>query len=77
MSDRMNDLMTLKEIADLWRCSLRQARDVLVKMPGFPAPAPGSGVRNRVWNREDIEEFRLRGRPTRYAENYAQQGSSL
>lgn len=73
----MSDLMTLEDIASMWRCSLRHARDVLVKMPGFPAPAPGSRVRNRVWNREEIEAFRLDGRQPRYAPNYAQQGSPL
>lgn len=73
----MTDLLTLKDIAGLWRCSLRHARDVLVKMPGFPAPAPGSRVRNRVWNREEIEEFRLSGRRAHYAQTYAQQGSPL
>lgn len=73
----MNDLLTLEDIASMWRCSLRHARDVLVKMPGFPNPAPGSRVRNRVWNREEIEQFRLSGRPAHYAGNYAEQGASL
>lgn len=73
----MSDLLTLDDIAGMWRCSIRYARDVLVKMPGFPAPAPGARVRNRVWNREEIEAFRLSGRRQHYAANYAQQGSPL
>lgn len=73
----MNDLLTLEDIAGMWRCSVRYARDTLVKMPGFPAPAPGCGVRNRVWNREEIQAFRLSGRPAHYAQSYASAGSSL
>jgi hypothetical protein len=32
----MNDLMTLQDISELFRCSVRHARDVVVKLPGFP-----------------------------------------
>lgn len=53
----MNDLMTLSEIAEMHRCSLRHARDVLVKLPGFPAEAPTSTPRNRLWLRVEILAF--------------------
>ena len=42
-------LMTLKDIADLHRCSMRHARDVIVKLPGFPDEAPTSTPRRRLW----------------------------
>lgn len=32
----MNDLMTLADIAEMHHCSMRHARDVLVKLAGFP-----------------------------------------
>jgi hypothetical protein len=53
----MNDLMTLEEIAQMHRCSMRHARDVLVKIPGFPAEAPTSTPRNRLWLRAEIRAF--------------------
>lgn len=49
-----NDLMSLEEIAEMWRCPYRYARDILVKLPEFPAPAPGSTSRYRVWVREKV-----------------------
>jgi hypothetical protein len=48
MGERMNDLMTLADIAEMNHCGLRHARDVLVKLPGFPAEAPTSTPRNRL-----------------------------
>lgn len=53
----MNDLMTLEEIAAMHRCSVRHARDVLVKMPGFPSEAPTSTPRNRLWLRAEVRSF--------------------
>lgn len=53
----MNDLMTLEDIADLNHCSTRHARDVLVKIPGFPEEAPTSTPRNRLWLRSEIMAF--------------------
>lgn len=44
----MTELITLQEIADLHRCSLRRARDVIVRSPGFPAEAPTSTPRVRA-----------------------------
>jgi hypothetical protein len=53
----MNDLMTLADIAEMNRCSVRHARDVLVRLPGFPAEAPTSTPRNRLWLRSEVRAF--------------------
>jgi hypothetical protein len=53
----VNALMTLADIAELHRCSIRHTRDVLVKLPGFPAEAPTSTPRNRLWLRSEIDDF--------------------
>lgn len=53
----MNDLMTLEDIASMNHCSMRHARDVLVKLPGFPEEAPTSTPRNRLWLRTEIRAF--------------------
>lgn len=53
----MNDLMTLEDIASMNHCSMRHARDVLVKLPGFPDEAPTSTPRNRLWLRAEIRAF--------------------
>ncbi|MBN9410879.1 MAG: hypothetical protein J0H69_17175 [Burkholderiales bacterium] len=53
----MSDLMTLEDIAELNHCSVRHARDVLVKLPGFPPEAPTSTPRNRLWLRAEVKAF--------------------
>lgn len=53
----MNDLMTLEDIAQMHHCSMRHARDVLVKIPGFPQEAPTSTPRNRLWLRNEVRAF--------------------
>ena len=53
----MNDLMTLDDIAQMHRCGVRHARDVLVKLPGFPPEAPTSTPRNRLWLRVEVRAF--------------------
>ena len=53
----MNDLLTLEDIAQMNHCSLRHARDVLVKIPGFPSEAPTSTPRNRLWLRTEVRAF--------------------
>lgn len=51
------DLMTLDDIAAMNHCSVRHARDVLVKIPGFPDEAPTSTPRNRLWLRSEVRAF--------------------
>jgi hypothetical protein len=53
----MNDLMTLDDIAKMNRCTSRHARDVLVKLPGFPEEAPTSTARNRLWVTAEVRAF--------------------
>ena len=54
MSD---ELMTIQDIADLFRCNYRTARDVKVKLVGFPQPAPGSSLRIPLWLRSEVRAF--------------------
>lgn len=53
----MNDLLTLDDIAKMHRCSVKHARDVLVRLPGFPPEAPTSTPRNRLWLRSEVRDF--------------------
>jgi len=53
----VKDLLDLNDIAEMHRCSVRHARDVLVKLPGFPAEAPTSTPRNRLWLRAEVKAF--------------------
>lgn len=60
----MTELMNIEDIAMMWRCSVRHARDSLVKLPGFPPPAPGSGPKHRVWLAHEVRNFAHR-KPSR------------
>lgn len=53
----MSDLLTLQDIADMHRCSVRHARDVIVRLPGFPPEAPTSTPRNRLWVRAKVRAY--------------------
>jgi hypothetical protein len=53
----MDDLMTLADIAAMNKCGERHARDVIVKLPGFPDEAPTSTPRNRLWLRTEVRAF--------------------
>ena len=53
----MDDLMTLDDIAKMHRCSQRHARDIIVKLPGFPAEAPTSTPRNRLWIKTEVRAY--------------------
>jgi len=53
----VNDLLTLADIAEMHRCSLRHARDVIVRLPQFPNEAPTSTPRNRLWLRSEVRAF--------------------
>ena len=67
----MSDLLSIEEIAAMWRCSVRHARDVLVKLPGFPLPAPGSGPKHRVWVAKEVRAFAHR-KPVRQLQEASQ-----
>jgi len=64
----MTDLLTIEDIQAMHKCSLRHARDVIVKLPGFPDEAPTSTPRNRLWLRTEVRAFILR-RPARITHN--------
>lgn len=51
------DLMTVADIAEMHHCSLRHARDVIVRLPGFPDEAPTSTPRRRLWLRSEVRAF--------------------
>ena len=51
------ELMSIQDIADLFRCNYRTARDIKVKLIGFPEPVPGSSVRIPLWLRSDVMAF--------------------
>jgi hypothetical protein len=50
-------MMSIEDIAALWKVPRDYARDVLVKQEGFPAPAPGSTRKFQRWRRKDILDF--------------------
>lgn len=57
------ELLTLTEIAELFRCSRRHARDVITKLIGFPDSAPGATPRNPLWLRKEVRDFLHRKPP--------------
>lgn len=61
----MSDLMTLDDIAQMHHCNIRHARDVIVKLPGFPREAPTSTPRNRVWVRAEVRAHVTRRAPAK------------
>ena len=52
-----DELLTLDDLAGMYRCSRRHARDVVSKLVGFPELAPGSTQRNPLWLRVEIRAF--------------------
>lgn len=58
----MTDLLTLQDIADMHRCSTRHAREVIVRLPGFPKEAPTSTQKYRVWVRHEVLAFLTRAK---------------
>jgi len=52
-----NELLDLGDIATLFRCSRRHARDVITKLVRFPEIAPGSTPRNPLWLRVEVKAF--------------------
>lgn len=54
MSD---ELLNLDDLAGLYRCSRRHARDVITKLVGFPEVAPGSTSRNPLYLRIEVRAY--------------------
>lgn len=73
----MNDeLLDLGDIATLYKCSRRHARDVITKLVGFPEIAPGSTPRNPLWLRVEVRAF-LHRKPAKLRTNPASSGATL
>lgn len=53
----MSDLLTLEDIAALWKVERDYARRYLVKLPEFPEPAPGSTRKQQRWRAEDVRRY--------------------
>jgi len=51
------ELLDLDDVAAMWKCSRRHARDILTKLPEFPTPAPGSTIKRPVWLRSRVLAF--------------------
>lgn len=54
MSD---ELLTLDDITAITKLSRYHVRDVVVKSPGFPPPAPGTGTRKPRWSAPAVRKF--------------------
>ena len=63
-----DELMTLDDIAALYHCSRRHARDVITKAVGFPEQAPGASPRNPLWIRAEVRAF-VHRRPAKSRRN--------
>jgi len=50
-------LMDLDDIAALYRCSRRQARDVITKRADFPRIAPGCSTRRPMWLGAEVAAY--------------------
>lgn len=73
----MNDeLLDLGDIAALYKCSRRHARDVITKLVGFPDIAPGSTSRNPLWLRVEVRAF-LHRKPIKVQSKSKPEGSML
>ena len=51
------ELLTVEDIARLYKVEHHTARDKIIKTPGFPDPAPGSSLRSRRWLASDVHAF--------------------
>lgn len=51
------NLLSLDDIAAMYRVSRRYARDCLTKKPEFPKPAPGTTKKKPLWTEDAIRAF--------------------
>lgn len=51
------ELLTIDDIAALYKCSRWHVRDRLVKTPGFPDRAPGTSWRKPRWLASDVRRW--------------------
>lgn len=69
-----DELLTLDDIAQLYRCSRRHARDVITKLVGFPENAPGATRGKPLWLRAEVRGF-LHRKSTKSRTNPENQGA--
>ena len=65
-----DELLNLNDLAELYRCGRRHARDVISKLIGFPELAPGSTQRNPLWLRVEVRAY-LNRKPAKIRANPA------
>jgi hypothetical protein len=53
----MDELLTIDDIAELYKVSRWQARDNVVKSEGFPPIAPGTTWKKPRWLATDVRRF--------------------
>lgn len=53
----MSDLLTVDDIAQLWKVSRVRAVRYLTRLPEFPEPVPGSTRKTKRWRAEDVQRF--------------------
>lgn len=51
------EMMSVEDIAALWKVPRDYALNTLVKQEGFPSPAPGSTRKFQRWRRVDVLAF--------------------
>lgn len=60
----MNDeILTIDDIAGMYKVSRERARDTIVKQPGFPELAPGSTWRLPRWVGVEVRSYIRRRSP--------------
>ncbi|WP_151448130.1 hypothetical protein [Lacisediminimonas profundi] len=57
LEEQFGELMTLDDIATLYKCSRRHGRDVITKLVGFPDLAPGSSTFRPRWLTAEVRAF--------------------
>jgi hypothetical protein len=57
MPHDLHDLLTIPEIAMLFRRSRRTVAEDWIQRPGFPAPVYAPTRRTRLWSRTDVERW--------------------
>ncbi len=53
----MDELLTIDDIAALYKVQRRTARDEVVKSPGFPQHAPGTSWKKPRWLASEVMRF--------------------
>lgn len=63
------EILSLDDIASMYRVSRRYARDFLTKQPGFPPQAAGSTKKNPVWLEDALRSYMRGESRTNLAQN--------